>query len=199
MIQAVIFDIGGVFSRFENRPNLQTWAQNCKLEPDALGEMIFGPAAEDAYTGRTPEGQHWQNIGQKLGLNLEQSNQLRLGIYGDFVWDLGLLEYARALRPRYKTAVLSSAFSNVRTEIAGWVNETIFDTLVYSAEVGLNKPDAEIYRCALSRLEVPAEYSVFIDDRPENVEGARAVGMMGILFSSSEQLRRDLNAMLSPD
>ena len=199
MIQAVIFDIGGVFSRFENRPNLQTWAQDCKLEPDALSEMIFGPGAADAYTGRTPEGQHWQNIGQKLGLNLEQSNQLRLEIYGDFVWDLGLLEYARALRPQYKTAIISSAFSNVRTEIAGWVNETMFDTLVYSAEVSLNKPDARIYRCALGRLEVPAEHSIFIDDRPENIEGARAVGMIGILFSSSEQVQRDLNAMLSLD
>jgi FMN phosphatase YigB (HAD superfamily) len=193
MIKAVIFDIGGVFSRFEDRPNASAWEERLKLEPGMLGAHIFGGEhAEDAYTGRVLEDQHWLNVGKRLNLNEGQIRQMRQDLYRDFVWDLELLTFAKSLRPTRKTGVISAAFSNVRTEISGWVNENDFDTLVYTSEEGINKPNPEIYFRALERLQTPAEQSVFIDDRLENLEGARAVGMYGILFLSPEQVKRDL-------
>lgn len=57
----------------------------------------------------------------------------------------------------------------------------IFDARVLSGEVGLRKPQAEIYRLAARRLEAEPEDCVFVDDLPANVEGARAVGMTGVL------------------
>jgi putative hydrolase of the HAD superfamily len=58
---------------------------------------------------------------------------------------------------------------------------SIFDSLVISGEVGLRKPDPDIYLFAAKQAGVPADLCVFVDDFSVNVEGAKAVGMTGIL------------------
>jgi putative hydrolase of the HAD superfamily len=61
-----------------------------------------------------------------------------------------------------------------------------------SCYMGLRKPDPNIYRRALGILGKPAERSLFIDDRLENVAAAAAVGMKAIRFTGADALRRDL-------
>ena len=56
-----------------------------------------------------------------------------------------------------------------------------FDATVISGDVGLHKPQPEIYRLGAERIGVPAESCVFVDDLRENVAGAEAVGMTAIL------------------
>jgi putative hydrolase of the HAD superfamily len=197
MIEAVFFDIGGVFSRWESKANHRCWGQQLGIAPDDLTERMFGgTSAHKAYLGQIPEEEHWLRVGAELGLTPEQADQLRRDIYGDFIWDSKLIEYAKALRPRYKTGVISGAFANARREIAVWLDDTMVDCLMFSAEEGVNKPDPEIYWRALRRLGVEARHSVFIDDRLECVRGAQAVGMQGILFKSPEQCRADIEALL---
>ena len=68
----------------------------------------------------------------------------------------------------------------------------MFDVTIFSAEVGLVKPDARIYRLTLEKLGVEPEEAVFVDDFIENVEGAQAVGMKAIHFKSSQQAQQAL-------
>jgi HAD superfamily hydrolase (TIGR01509 family) len=56
------------------------------------------------------------------------------------------------------------------------------------------KPEARIYQHAILLAGVPAAQVFFTDDRLENVEGARAVGIDAVLFTSTEQLRNDLRS-----
>jgi putative hydrolase of the HAD superfamily len=63
----------------------------------------------------------------------------------------------------------------------------LFDAVVISAEVGLHKPQPEIYRLAAERLEVEPERCVFVDDLRENCEGAEAVGMTTIRHRSAPE------------
>jgi HAD superfamily hydrolase (TIGR01509 family) len=63
----------------------------------------------------------------------------------------------------------------------------IFDAIVISGEVGLRKPEPEIYRYTARKLDVPAEECVFIDDFSVNVEGAEAVGMTGVLHRNPQE------------
>ena len=71
----------------------------------------------------------------------------------------------------------------------------VFDDWVVSCEVGLRKPDPDIYRLALERAGVRAERAVFIDDRPEMVDAARGVGLKGVRFENSRQLEQDLQSI----
>jgi epoxide hydrolase-like predicted phosphatase len=63
----------------------------------------------------------------------------------------------------------------------------LFDVVVISAEVGLHKPQPEIYRLAAERLGVEPQNCIFVDDLRENVEGAEAVGMTGVLHRDVEE------------
>ena len=71
-----------------------------------------------------------------------------------------------------------------------WLKQ--FDHTTFSAEVRLVKPEAGIYRHSLDGLGVSAAEALFVDDKEPNVEGARAVGLHAIQFSSVRKFRDDL-------
>jgi HAD superfamily hydrolase (TIGR01509 family) len=72
----------------------------------------------------------------------------------------------------------------------GFLN--IFRDIVVSGEVGMLKPDRQIFELFLTRNDLTAGDCLFIDDSRHNVDGSRAVGMDAVHFESPEQLRRDL-------
>jgi len=68
----------------------------------------------------------------------------------------------------------------------------LFDGAIVSAEVGMLKPQPEIYHLLLNKYELIASETVFIDDMLYNVEGAKSVGMYAIQFEDISQCEKDL-------
>src|SRR6266849_1860223 len=105
-----------------------------------------------------------------------------------------MLEWLKQMQSSgVKTGLLSNMpvdmIRHVRQQFA-WLND--FDHQTFSAEVRLVKPDPAIYRHSLDGLGVQASEALFVDDKAQNIEGARAVGMLAIQFCSTTQLRDDL-------
>ena len=69
--------------------------------------------------------------------------------------------------------------------------DELFDENICSCEVGVSKPSEEIFRIAIETCGVRPDEVVFVDDTPENVEGAKNFGMDSILFESADQLRKE--------
>lgn len=67
-----------------------------------------------------------------------------------------------------------------------------FSVFCTSCYLGVRKPEPEIYRRALGILQVQSAECLFIDDREENLAGARAVGIKGLRFTSASNLRTEL-------
>lgn len=67
-----------------------------------------------------------------------------------------------------------------------------FNGRVVSGEERINKPALDIYYILLKRYDVDPKTALFIDDRKENVAAAQEVGIGGILFTSPQQLRKEL-------
>ncbi|MBO6675440.1 MAG: HAD family phosphatase [Rhizobiales bacterium] len=86
-------------------------------------------------------------------------------------------------------------FSGERERFA-FLNQ--FGVTVVSGEERIIKPDPAIYHLLLERAGLPADRTVFIDDSPKNVEGARAVGMHAILFTTPSDLREALRGFALP-
>jgi putative hydrolase of the HAD superfamily len=74
--------------------------------------------------------------------------------------------------------------------------DDLFDAVVISGEVGLNKPAPEIFRLGAERLGVAPEECVFVDDLRENCEGAEAVGMTAILHRGADSTVPELERLL---
>jgi epoxide hydrolase-like predicted phosphatase len=72
----------------------------------------------------------------------------------------------------------------------------LFDQIVISGEVGLRKPDAEIFRMATERIGLPAGECVFVDDLPGNIQAAEGVGMRGVLHEETAATISELERLL---
>jgi epoxide hydrolase-like predicted phosphatase len=73
--------------------------------------------------------------------------------------------------------------------------DDLFDEVIISSHYGYIKPDPEIYRIALKKLNIEPEQSVFIDDRKENIETSKRLGMHSILFRNVDQVIQNLKNM----
>jgi putative hydrolase of the HAD superfamily len=102
----------------------------------------------------------------------------------------------RAKSHGIRTALLSNSWGNTYPRDT-W--DGMFDDLVISGEVGLRKPEPEIFLLAAERLDLKPVECVFVDDLELNVEGARALGMTAIHHRSYDETRRELEALFGID
>jgi epoxide hydrolase-like predicted phosphatase len=92
----------------------------------------------------------------------------------------------------YKTALLSNSWG-MDYPREGWPE--LFDVTVISGEVGMRKPEPEIYQLCADQLALPPERCVFVDDLSPNVRGAVAVGMVGVLHRTYDETVAELEAL----
>jgi epoxide hydrolase-like predicted phosphatase len=197
-IRAVIFDVGGVLVHDSEDALLhRAWERRMGLERGALGDAIFDtPVGARSMIGQATSSDVWQDVALRYGLSAEERDELADTFFEDSVWNVELLEYARSLRPRFKTGIISDAWLGTRLAIQDYVNEGVFDVIVYSAEEGVCKPDPEIYRRALARLGVAPHEATFVDDRLKNVEGACRVGIHAFQYTDSAGVRQEIERLI---
>lgn len=199
LIRAVIWDLGGVIVRTEDYTRRDALAQRLGLGRLDLEEIVFaGASGTPAQLGQIDAERHWQNVGAHFGLPPDTLQSFQDDFWGGDTLDWSLVAYIRSLRPRYKTGLLSNAFTSLRHFVSQvWKFDDAFDEMIISAEVGMMKPDAAIYQLAAGRLGVSPGEAVFVDDMGRNVAGAQAAGMHAVRFVSPQQVLEDLNTLLS--
>lgn len=102
----------------------------------------------------------------------------------------------RANERGIRTALLSNSWGNTYPRDT-W--DGMFDDIVISGEVGLRKPEPEIFRLAAGRIGLEPAECVFVDDLQLNIDGARAVGMTALLHTEYDETRRALEDLFGAD
>jgi len=197
-IEAVIWDLGGVILRTEDRRLRAAWESRLNLAEGELDQLVFaGEMGRKAALGQAQAEDVWRWVGSRLKLSPEELERLESEFWQGDQLDGALVQFIRELRPEYHTALLSNAWPGMRQMIENeWGIADCFDDLFISAELGLAKPDPKIYRLALDRLDVLPPRAVFVDDFSENVKAAAALGLRAIQFLSSEQAMQSVNLQL---
>lgn len=197
MIQAVIFDVGGVLLRTEDRAPRQQWEAQLGLPTGGAEVLVFNSTmGKKAQRGDITEPELWQWIGTHLNLSPTETAAFRQGFWAGDELDMSLVAYIRQLKSRYQTAVISNYASNLRPELTDQFGiADAFDEIIISCEEKVMKPDAEIFHRALARLgRAPAE-AVFIDDFAHNVQAAEAVGLAAVHFQPGIDLPQILQEL----
>ena len=197
-MQAVVFDVGRV---------LVHWA------PQVIEDELVRISTADRSQIRTVQQALHHEIG--LGtLTAAEYHRYLVEAIGmvDGDWDrffkaycLGLcrdelaLSYASSLKRR---GVAIGVISNTNDVHVHWLRAQIpefasFDSVIFSSDVGLLKPDPAIYLRSLSELGVETGRALFVDDLPENVVGAQAVGMAALLHRDWGKSIPSIEAWLS--
>lgn len=198
------FDLGKVLLDFDHARMLRQMAEaaGVPVEVVRLALMPSGdPAAGDPQylleAGHLSEDEYYAGLCDRLGgepvradIDLAASD-----IFSPMDDSLRLLERLRAAGRRL--GLLSNTnpihwryFTDGRYP---WLNES-FEVLLGSFQVGAMKPDPAVYAAAVDRSGTPAERVFFVDDKPENVEGALACGLDAVLFRGAADLERELAA-----
>jgi epoxide hydrolase-like predicted phosphatase len=179
---ALLVDFGGVlttsvwdsFADFCREKGLDedTVKRLFREDPDAMACL------RGLETGKLEEEEFEERFAKLLGL--DEAAGLIEGMFRGMLPCEPMVAAVRAAGERgVKTGLISNSWSTSHYDRD--MLEEIFDTAVISAEVGLHKPQPEIYRVAAERLVVPPDECVFVDDLRENCAGAEAVGMTAIL------------------
>jgi glucose-1-phosphatase len=197
-IHAVIFDFGGVLLRTEDPYPRQQLASRLGIPMAQLYQQIFdSESARQATVGKISAEAHWEAVRQALGIGEDAYKQVRDEFWAGDRLDEELIGYLRGLKSRYKTALLSNAWDDLRSVIQrNWAISDVFDEMIISAEVGIAKPDARIYRIAVDRLGVAPQEAVFVDDFIDNIASARAFGLQAVHFQGRQPLYNDLARIL---
>jgi epoxide hydrolase-like predicted phosphatase len=197
-IEAVIWDLGGVILRTEDRRLRAAWESRLNLPEGELDKLVFaGEMGRKAALGQAQAEDVWQWVGSRLELTPEELERLQQEFWQGDQLDGALVQFIRELRLDCRTALLSNAWPGMRQMIENeWGIADCFDDLFISAELGLAKPDPKIYRLALDRLSLPPARAVFVDDFSENVRAAAALGLHAIQFLSSKQAMQAVNLQL---
>ena len=101
----------------------------------------------------------------------------------------GTLELLDYLKPKYHLHLITNGFQEVQhTKLSGSGMEPYFETLTVSEEVGVKKPDPEIFYHALAKAHAkPSESLMIGDEMAVDIDGARAVGMDTVLFNPKNE------------
>jgi epoxide hydrolase-like predicted phosphatase len=205
-VDAVVFDYGGVLTT-PVRDSISAW-----LDRDAIDPASFSRTLKAWLARSGPDDTPIRRL--ELGeLSIAEFDVLLaaelVGKDGGAVAAEGLLNSLFAeMRPDEVMFELVQDLKNAGVRVAllsnSWGNtysrdriDALFDVVVISGEVGMRKPNSDIFAHVLDRLDVRPEHVIFIDDAAPNTEGAAGLGMRTVLHTDADLTRKKL-AQLVP-
>jgi epoxide hydrolase-like predicted phosphatase len=158
-------------------------------EPEALAllrRLEIGELTEESFAA---------SFGPLLGLSPDRHHGLVDRLFAGMQPEPAMIDALRiARRGGVRTGLISNSWGRGRYDRASFGE--LFDGVVISGEVGLHKPQPEIFRLGAERIGVGAEQCVFVDDLRENCEGAEQVGMTAVLHRGADETLARLESLL---
>jgi 2-haloacid dehalogenase len=194
MIDTVVFDLGGVLIDWNPRHLLQHVADGPAATDELIVALDIAGAQRELDRGvpieqvRSRWRERYADHTDIVERYFDQWDDTIAGALDDTV---AILEELRS-RPLRLYALSNWSGDLFRRNRARFTFLEWFDGMMISGDEQLIKPDPRIYRLLAERFDIAPATAVFIDDREDNVEAARAGGFTGVVFTSAGQLRRDL-------
>lgn len=203
-IKAMIFDVGGVLAIDAPRYFLSEVSVKEGVEIEEL-VGIWKKHFPILVRGQMTENEFWLAFIKDLNLEIPEEEQLsrfKSMIRLFILLDKEFLSYLRELKSeiakeRPKEPVKFAILSNNVKEWSAELEEQgdlqgVFDVIMYSCEEKIVKPDPELYSRLLKRLGAAPDEVIFIDNKAKNVQGAKAIGMYGLVFTTPDEFKAQM-------
>jgi putative hydrolase of the HAD superfamily len=197
-VRNVVFDFGGVLVRWQPEAVISSFYADDDLRALVRDAVFSHPDWIDIDRGTLSESTAIERFAARMDRPVAEMRDLMQHIKDSLTPlpdSIALLdELARRDIPLYGLSNMSAPiFALLRSRHGHWDR---FRGIVVSGEIGLVKPEPEIFHHLVQRYDlVPAE-TVFIDDHLPNIECARRLGFRTIHFADAQQCRRELEAHL---
>ena len=196
-MKGLVLDYGGVLTTnvFDS---FRDFCVTEGLDPNAVKDLFRAdPNARRLVraveTGEIDEADFSNRFGELLGIS--DRERLIDRLFAGMGPDEAMLAAVKGARAQgIRTGLISNSMGEGRYDRAAFPD--LFDGVVISGEVGLHKPQPEIFRLGCERIGLAPEDCVFVDDLRENCEGAEAVGMTAVLHRGAERTVPELERLL---
>lgn len=196
-IKNVVFDIGNVVVRWAPLEIVRLTFGNIESAEERVKSIFQSDTWLELNKGNISESEAKLQYQQLHGLSELDCERLFYYVKRTQILIYGSVDLIKRVKAAgYRVYALTD---NVH-EIVAYLQDTykfwnLFEGATVSAEVGLLKPQPEIYQSLLTQYALEASETVFIDDMPYNVEGAETVGMSAIQFANAGQCEADLKSL----
>ena len=200
-IKAIVFDIGGVLEITPPTGWQQKWEGLLELSSGQLRGKMYDTWRAGSIGTITLDQVHEQTA-SVLNISTEQVVLLMDDLWTEYLGSLNteLYDYFKSLRPKYTTAILSNSFVGAREkEQEHYGFENSCDTIIYSHEVGMAKPDPRIYALTCEQLKLEPYEIIFVDDVKVIIEAAVKFGLHGVLFESNRQTISSIESLVAQE
>ena len=197
-IRAIVFDIGDVLEINPDTGWQEKWENCLHIDFNQVFEQLER-TGRNGSLGTCTEEEWIQGLREITAMSQAQTDEFMADLWH---WYLGTLNhdlttFFAGLRPQYQTAILSNSFVGAREkEQDAYRFHEMTDQIIYSHEVGLEKPDKRIYELTCQRLALRPDEIIFLDDAESNIMAALTYGIHGILFKDNEQAIADIQACI---
>ncbi|MFD4568891.1 HAD family hydrolase [Streptomyces sp. NPDC058467] len=196
---AVLCDIDNVIRIYDPTP-VTALERAAGLTEGTVMKVAFAPETVlPLLVGRITPGEWAESVARSLTGAVSQATAQELGTAlarSPFRADETVVALLRGARARsIRLVLVSNASVQLEEDLEVLELADLADDVVSSARVGIAKPDPRIFEIAVERAGVPAERCLFVDDTPENVEAAAALGMRAVHYREPEDLRRALSGL----
>jgi epoxide hydrolase-like predicted phosphatase len=194
-LQGLLVDFGGVLTT-NIWESFDSFCETEGLERGTVLELFRGDGEALALLrslerGAVTNAEFENDFGEMLGV---PPKGLIDRLFGGLAPEQAMIDAVSAARAAgIRTGLISNSWG---TGIYERAPLTIFDATVISGDVGLHKPEPEIYELGAERIGVEPSACVFVDDLRENVAGAEAVGMTAILHRDPPDTIAELERLL---
>ena len=190
-IRAVIFDFGGVLCFHPSPDQIAHAARFCGVSSETFLDAFWGSHRIEYDAGRLEPADYWRQFSQRAGIALDAGLTPDLVRFEIDFWsgfDQRMLRWVRDLKAHgLRTAVLSNLPRPLGEHLRatpGFLDP--FDHITFSYELNLVKPQPAIYGHAVNGLSLAPAETLFLDDRQDNIDAARAAGLDADLFADWE-------------
>jgi len=196
VIRGILFDFGNVICSFDVDRFLSRLHGWSGLPVETLRAQVYGSDFPRRFERGEISSEEFRSRIERItraAVPIEAFEQGFTDIFTPMTDNQALI---LGLSRRYRLGLLSNTNEiHFRRHIRRVPVFSLFESVTVSFQVGALKPEAAIYRDALRKLGLPPHECVFIDDIPEYAEGARALGIHGIRYTSHADLLRDLSGL----
>ena len=199
-MKSIIFDYGGVLCLHPPQDEVAEFAALWDLPAGEFLKHFWAHRVAYDRGNLTPE-EYWRRFAEAAGRpaadgRLEEMVRRDIGFWLHL--SQPMIAWAREVkRAGYRTALLSNLPRSLGEHLVARCDFIRhFDHLTLSYEVGAAKPEERIYRHCLEGLRVEPQEALFLDDRPENIRAARALGIAGVLFETPAKFAAEDGAKL---
>jgi len=194
--ELVMFDIGGVAIDFETDRLLLHVSQLAGRSFEDVQRVVYEDGLLLAFElGRITPQAYYEGLKQRLRLSwtYEQFERAWNNIFNE---NRTVTDLMQRVRKRHKLLALTNTnILHLDYLRKHFPSLSVFDHWIASCDVGLRKPDPQIYLLALKQAGVRPQAAIYIDDRPELVEAGRGAGLTAIRFENGPQLEEALRAI----